>query len=497
MKGKSILFAAAAIFLVSACTKAQEEQPEEKTYTLEVDCDNLEFGPDNYTATIYVLTNADDWTYTESASWLEFEKDGKYLKVTATPNNSGVEKTAEISICTVPLQQDATKTIPVKLLPENGGGNPDDGEDNFSDPAFWDAVSGYDADGDGKLSADEALRITELDLDFDEEAEGAVTVKSLKGIRLCRNLTTLYCEYNAIRELDLSGLDKLEYVACGYNLIESINLKGCTSLKQLYFNVNKIKNLDISDCRGLVFLQGYKNELSSFALTDRSEIFYVQLDQNKLTSFSAKNCPKLGTINVGSNNLQSLTLENLPALHTLGCYRNSLTSLNVKSFPEMVMLECYQNNLTSLDLGGLDKLVKLDCSTNMISTLNLPELSDLRSLNIASNQLKGSFDCKSYPSLVSFDCSGNFISALNVGVENTALTSLICSSMSLTSLDTSAASALQILDCHQNGLTALDMSSNRKLQKLDCTANPLTRLVLPKGVRVELSVDNFDIVEYK
>ena len=69
--------------------------------------------------------------------------------------------------------------------------------------------------------------------------------------------------------------------------------------------------------------------------------------------------------------------------------------------------------------------------------------------------------------------------------------------MSLTSLDTSAASALQILDCHKNGITKLDMSSNLKLQKLDCTANPLEKLVLPKGVDVELSVDDFDIVEHK
>ena len=296
MKGKSILFAIAALALPFSCAKVQEGQTEDKIYTLEVDCDELEFGPDKYTATVYVFTNAEDWTYTESASWLEFEKDGNNLKLTATPNKSGSLRHSEISIYTVPMRPELTKTIPVTQFPEKSSGDEEDSGADFTDPAFWEAVSGYDADADGKLSAEEALRITELDLDFDEEAEGAVTVKSLKGIRLCKNLKTLYCEYNAIKELDLSGLDKLEYVACGYNLIESINLKGCTSLKQLYFNVNKIKTLDISDCQSLVFLQGYKNELESFSLTDRSDIFYVQLDQNKLTSFSAKNCPKLGTI---------------------------------------------------------------------------------------------------------------------------------------------------------------------------------------------------------
>ena len=312
MKGKSILFAVAALALPFSCAKVQEEQPEDKTYTLEVDCDELEFGPDKYTATVYVFTNAEDWTYTESASWLEFEKDGNNLKLTATPNNSGSLRHSEICICAIPMRPELTKSIPVvrpeltktihvTQFPEKSSGDGedtgDDSGEDFSDPAFWEAVSGYDADADGKLSAEEALRITELDLDFDEEAEGAVTVKSLKGIRLCKNLQILYCEYNAIKELDLSGLDKLEYVACGYNLIESINLKGCTSLKQLYFNVNKIKTLDLSDCQSLVLLQGYKNELESFSLTDRSDIVYVQLDQNKLTSFSAKNCPKLGTIN--------------------------------------------------------------------------------------------------------------------------------------------------------------------------------------------------------
>ena len=198
MKGKSILFAVAALALPFSCAKVQEEQPE--AYTLEVDCDELEFGPDKYTATVYVFTNAEDWTYTESASWLEFEKDGNNLKLTATPNNSGSLRHSEICICAIPMRPELTKTIPVTQFPEKSSGDGedtgDDSGEDFSDPAFWEAVSGYDADGDGKLSAEEALRITEL---------------------------------------DLSGLDKLEYVACGYNLIESINLKGCTSLKQLYF----------------------------------------------------------------------------------------------------------------------------------------------------------------------------------------------------------------------------------------------------------------------
>lgn len=47
-------------------------------------------------------------------------------------------------------------------------------------------LSYYDQDYDGAISPEEALRVTELYLGFDEEDEEAVPITSLKGIEYCK-----------------------------------------------------------------------------------------------------------------------------------------------------------------------------------------------------------------------------------------------------------------------------------------------------------------------
>ena len=57
----------------------------------------------------------------------------------------------------------------------------------------------FDQNGDGVLSAEEAARVTDLSLTYEENGEYD-RITSLKGIKNFVNLKNLDCDFNAITE---------------------------------------------------------------------------------------------------------------------------------------------------------------------------------------------------------------------------------------------------------------------------------------------------------
>ncbi len=82
---------------------------------------------------------------------------------------------------------------------------------------------------------------------------------------------------------------------------------------------------------------------------------------------------------------------------------------------------------------------------------------------------------EAFTALTTLICFSNQLTSLNVS-SNTALTWLDCYNNQLTSLNVSANTALTILDCSSNQLTSLDLSTNTALTTLSCSSNPLTTL---------------------
>ncbi len=96
-----------------------------------------------------------------------------------------------------------------------------------------------DSNDDGQLSYDEIMAITEIGV---MEWE----IESMEGIRDFKNLVKLDCGINYIRELDLTGLTKLETLWCSYNELEELDVTGLPALKELRCDGNLITRLDLS-----------------------------------------------------------------------------------------------------------------------------------------------------------------------------------------------------------------------------------------------------------
>ena len=109
---------------------------------------------------------------------------------------------------------------------------------NFPDAAFRNYLLEQDYGKDGKITVDEIETVTMIDV----EEKG---VKSLKGIEIFSELTSLYCSDNQLTELDLSMNTKLSTLWCQRNQLTKLDVSN-TALTELqcYMNQLKGKNMD-------------------------------------------------------------------------------------------------------------------------------------------------------------------------------------------------------------------------------------------------------------
>lgn len=490
----ALVAAAATLSMVACEDTTQGVQGGSTEVELTVSPEAIEFTADGAAQVVNVETNADAWDYVVAASWLNVEKGDNTLTLSAQKNSGRNVREGEVVIFAEDGGNFVQKVLSVKQL---GTGSAEGNDDEFECSVFMELmVEYYDANGDGQISDAEAAAVTEMVLTMsDEDTREPIT--SLKGIRRFVNLVSLDCDCNNITSLDLSGMEKLEYVDCSYNLITNLNLEGCTAMKWVYCYSNKMTTVNIEGCPNIMFFQAYKNNLTKLDFSNMSELVYFDVRLNSLREVDFSNCPKLQVAAIGTNQIMSLNLEGLPALYTLGCYENNITTLDVSNLANLEMLECYANNLAELDLSSNSKIVALTCQRNLLIDLNIEGCNLLKKLDCSVNYLTGVFDFSSYPNLNFLNCGANNITALNVA-ECTALTDLTCDNTQIAELNVSTLTLLESLVANDCLLTVMDCSNNLSLDTLHLQGNPLTSLVLAQGQSIaDLKVDNFDVITYK
>ena len=489
-----------AVLLTAACTGGSDtttEEPKPADISLLFSSPEVVMSAEGGVVDVKVVTNAESWDFVAAISWAEVERTDNGLSIYATENKSNSSRNGDILVIATTGTTVKERTITVEQVAS--GGTTADGSLTFECPVFEELVlSSFDTDGDGAISATEAARVTDLDLTLDENSDTEQeAITSLKGIKNFVNLVNLDCPGNLITSLDLSGMEKLEYVDCCYNKIKSLNVTGCKSLKWLYCYVNDIESVLHEGCDNLMFFQAYKNKLTSIDMSGKPELIYFDVMLNSLHEAKFDNCPKLKVVALGNNNLISISLEGLPELYTLGCYQNNIASLDLSKLPNLEMLECYTNNLASLDLSANTLLSALTCQNNLITELKIDNCTALRKLECNNNRLTGTLDLNKHKSLTILSCGGNNLTAINVN-ECTALTNIDCANTMITALDTTSLSLLESLIANNCLIATMDCSNNRKLKTLYLQGNPLTSLVLATGQTIEdMKIDNYDVISYK
>ena len=348
---------------------------------------------------------------------------------------------------------------------------------SFADAVFEAyCLANFDTDMDGKISLDEANKITYINVCADN-------IESLQGIECMPKLSILRCDESSfgarkgkLTRLDLSKNTALTWLSFEGNQLTELDLTKNTALRELYCRHNQLKSLNVS-----------KNTV----------LETLWCNSNKMTSLTIGKNTALTSLDCAVNQFTSIDVSNVPNLKGLACYGNCLTTLDVSKNTALTYLACHDNLLTGLNVRNNTALTSLSCSNNPIKSLDVRNNAALEILICYGNQLT-ILDVTKNTKLVQLGCHDNCLSSLDVS-RNTALWDLSCSQNQLTSLNLSKNPALEHLGCYNNLLSSLDVSSNPLLKSLWCVNNRfLTAVWLKKGQSIEeFHYDSNTTIRYK
>lgn len=401
MKTKLFLaLAAFATITISGCSKSETLQ------TPEIKVNNLSTTSFSFTWT--AIPDATGYTYEVKAANQSKVTDGNREK----PEN--VEVTG--------LSTASTYTVSVKAL---GTGSFTDSEyatitvttlDNtihFADKVLERRLLAMtepkiDADGDGKITFEEAAAVKELQLGFDLKPESTVDcVTDITGLEYFTSLETLSLKFNSVSDIKpIEGISTLKVLILGENPISSINLDKLGELTDLRLYGTNISDIDLTKTPKLESLYLQRTNVSKVDLTPLQSLDQALLNkcsslteikasnlpsitridavECNLKSFEISDCPSLRELHLNSNKLTSIKMTNLAMLMRLNVYDNQLTSIDVSNLPFLMWLFVYDNQLTSIDLSANVPLREFRASNNPLTEVNLSTNENLVSLELES-----------------------------------------------------------------------------------------------------------------
>ena len=399
MKTKLFLaLAAFAAITISGCSKSETLQ------TPEIKVTNLSTTSFSFTWT--AIPDATGYTYEVKAANQSTVTDGNKEK----PEN--VEVTG--------LSTASTYTVSVKAL---GTGSFTDSEyatitvttlDNtihFADKVLERRLLAMtepkiDADGDGKITFEEAATVKELQLGFDLKPESTVDcVTDITGLEYFTSLETLSLKFNSVSDIKpIEGISTLKVLILGENPIYSINLDALGELTDLRLYGTNISDIDLTKTPKLESLYLQRTNVSKVDLTPLQSLDQALLNkcsslteikasnlpsitridavECNLKSFEISDCPSLRELHLNSNKLTSIKMTNLAMLMRLNVYDNQITSIDVSNLPLLMWLFVYDNQLTSIDLSANVPLREFRASNNPLTEVNLSTNENIVSLEL-------------------------------------------------------------------------------------------------------------------
>lgn len=283
-----------------------------------------------------------------------------------------------------------------------------------------------------------------------------------------------------------------------------------------------ISNFEDPQFEAYILANFDKNGDGSISLSEANEITEIDCSGLGIRSIAEiKNFPNLISLNCSNNQISELNVNKNTSLQTLSCYGNDLhlfdfsncqdlTTIylldedknvitdNDSSIAGSYAITIEQSPYTNLSLSFANtKVLQFGCFNNqfmqsidvnktdqlaIIRIDNNPSLTELNVTQISRleilycvNNMLTGLDVSKNPMLKVLDCSQNDITELDV-TNNPQLSLLNCSSNQIELLDLSQNTLLQTLNCHNNKITNLDITANQQLEKLNCNNNLLTRL---------------------
>ena len=232
---------------------------------------------------------------------------------------------------------------------------------NFPDSTFRNYIlDHFDSDYDNMVSSDD---LGVMFLDVSDRG-----IEDLTGIEYFPYLHNLNCSKNHLKQLDVSGIARLDVLDCSDNPdLTSVTLgDNVESIERLNCN-NTNFSLDTFQCKHLIELHSRQSGLKRLEFRASSPLEI--LDCNN-ASLSISGCKQLRTIDCTNCNLLNSSSFDF-------------------SFPELTKLNIFETNIIDFDLSECPKLNTLDVTSNQLGTFRAKGLDFLRQATVTANALYG------------------------------------------------------------------------------------------------------------
>ena len=210
--------------------------------------------------------------------------------------------------------------------------------------------------------------ITYLDV-----SNNTLTELNLSGLS---ELTNIKCYRNQLLSLDVTDCINLTELLCYENALTSIDVSKSTKLVTLWIYKNQLTELDLSS-NNITSLYCDDNQIKSLNLNGNTNLHELQCRNNQLTSLDISMATELELLYVENNKLESLDLSNNINLDMLFCSDNELTQLDISNCTLLYGFDCSDNQLTELDVSKCNMLWYFNCDGNQLLSLDLSKNTNL------------------------------------------------------------------------------------------------------------------------
>ncbi|PKG73285.1 hypothetical protein CXF86_18460 [Shewanella sp. GutCb] len=202
-------------------------------------------------------------------------------------------------------------------------------------------------------------------------------IDSIAGIEQFENLSRLYLSYTALKELDLSGNPKLDYINIGKNpYLKSVDVSQNLELTAMYVYENAVEEINLSNLPKLDHAFLNNNHIKALKL-DGTDVRYLNVENNLIENIDLSNARSIRDLTLTGNPITNIDLSNLQDLTALTIYNTGISTLDVSYNQELIVLDAKDNNIESIRFYNNPKLTNVNITNNPLDKDTLDYLATI------------------------------------------------------------------------------------------------------------------------
>jgi len=202
-------------------------------------------------------------------------------------------------------------------------------------------------------------------------------IDSIAGIEQFENLSRLYLSYTALKELDLSGNVNLDYINIGDNpYLKSVDVSQNLELTTMYVYDNAVEEVNLSNLPKLNFVFLNNNHIKALKL-DGTDVGFLNVENNAIEEIDLSNPRSIRDLRLQGNPLKGIDLSNLHDLKKLFIYDTGINALDVSHNLELELLAAYNNNIEQVRFDNNYNLTGVNIEGNPLDQDTLDYLATI------------------------------------------------------------------------------------------------------------------------